>query len=214
MARRIYLTVAASVMAAAVGCAGRQQASERQSSPAARQIEASQARSQQALEDAAAAQRRAAEQSRRAQEARRAAQQAELEARAAQQRAVTAAQRWRDEQARAVQAQEAANHATQDASRVAQQAQAQASEVLADQGPRPQGAERTASGSVTEASGDRITITPGDGVPLSFGLTPRTQVEVDGRQASPAQIQQGDDARVAYDPSSGAALRVVVRSGR
>jgi hypothetical protein len=210
MANRYWWAAAAGLVAVA-GCAGKQKADERQASPAARQIEASQARSQQALEDAAGAQRRASEQSRKAQEARRAAQAAELEARAAQQRAVQAAQRWRDEQARAVQAQELANRATQDAARVAQQAQAQASQVLADQGP--QAGERTAAGQVTEASGDRITITPGDGVPLSFELTPRTQVEVDGRQASAGEIQQGDDARVAYDPSSRAAVKVVVRSG-
>lgn len=215
MTRRFGWGLAAAVVAAAVGCAGRQETSEREqkATPAARQIEASQARSQQALDEAAKAQQQASEQSRKAQEARRAAQQAEAEARAAQERAVQATQRWRDEQARAVQAQQVASRATQEAARVAQAAQAQASEVLAGQGPRRQGSEQLVSGQVTGASGDRITITSRDGVQRSFGLTPRTQVRVDGEQASPARIQQGDDARVAYDPSSGAAVRVEIESG-
>jgi colicin import membrane protein len=197
------------------GCAGRQQQAKQEESPAAKQISASQERSQQALDQAAVAQREASDQARRAQEAAREAEGAESEARQAQERAVAAQQKAANEQKKAVQAQEDANRATELASGVAAQAQQQASQVLSEQEKVASG-QRMFKGSVIEADQGRLVVSSERG-PLSFALTPSTQVEVDGRAATLADIQPGADARVAYDISADGttqtATRVMVSTG-
>jgi len=203
--------VCAGLVAGAGGCAGRQQA--RQESPASKQISASQERSQVALDEAALAQRRASEQAQRASNARREAERAEAEARAAQQRATAAQQTYRAEQARAVQAQEQANRAAGEASGVAAQAQQQASRHLSEQQGEAGPGERVHTGEVVEADRGRLVVSSDRGS-VSFAVTPRTQVEVDGRQGTLADIQPGADARVSYDEAAGGATatRIVVKS--
>jgi colicin import membrane protein len=202
-------------LVAGAGCAGRQQAKQEQESPAAKQISASQERSQQALDQAAVAQREASEQARRSQEASREAQRRESEAKEAQERAVAAQQTAQNEQKKAVQAQENANRATEQASGVAAQAQQQASQALSEQ-ERVAAGQRMYKGSVIGADQGRLVVSSERG-PLSFALTPSTQVEVDGRAATLADIQPGADARVAYDIAADGttqtATRVMVSTG-
>lgn len=196
-------------LVAGAGCAARQKQAQQQESPAAKQISASQERSQQALDQAAVAQRGASEQARRAQEAARESQRADTAAKEAQERAVAARETARNEQTKAVQAQEEANRATQQASGVAAQAQQQASQVLSEQ-ESGQAGQRVLAGSVIEADQGRLVVSSDRG-PLSFTLTPSTQVEVNGRAASLADIQPGADARVAYDTSPDGATQTATR---
>ena len=172
------------------GCAGRQTAE----SPTARHVQGAQRESQQALDRAAESQKRASKQGERVAQAQR-------EVQDAQRRLTEAQERLVGEQAKAEQLQQEAIQARTQANREAQAAQQEASRALTQQGEHVKRQEQTFSGQVSQATSDSIVVTPQAGEPMRFKVTGDTQVQIDGRQASSADIQQGGDARVAYQVS-------------
>jgi colicin import membrane protein len=183
------------------GCAGRQ---ETAASPTARHVESAQQQSQQALDRAAEAQKRASKQGERVAQAQREVQDA--------QRRLTAAQeRLASEQEKAEQLQQQANEARAQATRDAQASQQEASRALTQQGDHVKRREQTFSGQVSQTAPDSIVVTPQVGEPMRFKVTGSTQVQIDGRRASAGEIQQGGDARVAYQISGTEPTATVVQ---
>ncbi len=172
------------------GCAGRQTAE----SPTARHVQSAQQQSQQALDRAAEAQKRASRQGERVAQAQR-------EVQDAQRRLTEAQERLVNEQAKAEQLQQQAIEARMQATREVEASQQEASRALTQQGQHVKRREQTFSGQVSQAAADSIVVTPQVGEPMRFKVTGNTQVQIDGRKASSAQIQQGGDARVAYQVS-------------
>ncbi len=175
----------------ATGCASTRQASDSSGNPAARQVAASQKQTERALADASEAQKRASEQQRRAADAQR-------DVREAQRRLDEAQRRAEAETTKAKEVQRQANEATREATQQAQQAQAQASRQLANQEQIVARGEQLVAGQVTRASPTELVVEQG-GKAMTFTLTPDTRVQIDGRQASAADIVQGGEARVAYE---------------
>lgn len=192
--RTRYALYAGIVAVAASGCAmgGRQTASA--DNPAARRVEASQERSQEALSAANEAQERASQEQQRAAEAQQELREAQRALNEAQQRAEQAT-------ARAEEAQRQANEATRRATQQAQQAQQQATQQLARQEQLVTRGEQVLSGQVTRSTSRQLEVQLPNGDPMSFALTPRTRVEIDGRQAAASDLTPGEDARVSYELS-------------
>ncbi len=182
------------------GCAGRQSAA----SPTARHVESAQQRSQQALDRAAEAQKRASRQG-------EVVAQAQREVQDAQRRLTEAQERLGNEQVKAEQLQQQAIEARTEATREAQASQQEASRALSLQGEHVKRREQTFSGQVSQATADSIVVTPQVGEPMRFKVTDNTRVQIDGRQASAGEIQQGGDARVAYQVSGTEPTATVVQ---
>ncbi len=201
-----YLLPLAGTLAVASGCAARQR--EASTNPAARQVTASQQRSEQALDSAQKAQQRASEQQRKATEAQRDVQDA-------QRRLAEAQRRAENETLKAQQAQQQANQATRQATQEASQAQQQAASQLANQQQIVSRGEQVVSGQVASASPTELVLQAPSGQPSTFAITPDTRVLIDGRRASAAEIVQGGEARVSYDVTgrSPTALSVHVMTG-
>jgi hypothetical protein len=70
---------------------------------------------------------------------------------------------------------------------------------------------RAATGRVAEATPSRVLLHLQDGRTMSFQIDQRTRVLVGSEQRSVADIQQGADARVAYDPRSDQPTAVTIR---
>ena len=116
------------------------------------------------------------------------------------QRRLDEAQRTAEaEAARARQAQQQANEAMTQATQQAQQSQAQASRQLTTQQQIVARGEQLVAGQVTRSSPEQLVVVPRGGQAMTFRITPQTRVQVDGRQASAAEILQGGDVRVSYD---------------
>lgn len=196
----------AGVLAVASGCATTQR--EASNNPAARQVTASQRRSEQALESAQKAQQHASDEQRKAAAAQRDVQEA-------QRRLAEAQKRAEAQSAKAEQAQQQANQATRQATQEASQAQQQAARQLANQEQIVSRGEQVISGQVASASRTQLTVQPQNGQPATFAITPDTRVLIDGRRASASDIVQGGEARVSYDVTgrSPTALTVHVMTG-
>lgn len=197
---RYALPCAGLLLIGGSGCAGRQAAA----SPTARHVESAQEQSQQALDRAAEAQKRATKQGERV-------ARAEREVQDAQRRLTEAQEQLGDEQAKAEQLQQEAIEARRQATRDAKAAQQEASRALAQQGEHVKRQEQTFSGQVSQATADSIVVTPQVGEPMRFKVTGNTEVQIDGRRASSAEIQQGGDARVAYQVSGAEPTAVVIQ---
>ncbi len=187
---RYALPCAGLIAATATGCASTRDS--RASNPTASGVSASQERSHQALTGAADAQKRASEQQRRATEAQENVRDAQRRLDEAQRRAET-------EAAKARQAQQEANESARQASLQAEEAQQQATRQLTTQQRIVARGEQLIAGQVTRSSPNQIVVVPRGGEAMTFAITPDTRVEIDGRQASAAEIVQGRDVRVAYD---------------
>jgi colicin import membrane protein len=190
----------AGLLAAGSGCASRQ-ASE---SPTARRVASAQEQSQAALDRTAKAQERATEQGERVAQAQRELQEA-------QRRLSEAQARVEQEQVKAERLQREAIQAREEATPRASAAQQEASRALTQQGEHVQRQEQTFSGQVTQASADSLVVTPETGEPMTFKITDATEVRIDGRRASAADVQQGADARVAYQISGAEAAATTVQ---
>jgi hypothetical protein len=70
---------------------------------------------------------------------------------------------------------------------------------------------RAASGRVAEATPSRVLLQLRDGRTMSFQIDDRTRVLVGSEQRSVAEIQQGADARVAYEPKGDEPKAVTIR---
>jgi colicin import membrane protein len=198
---RYALPCAGVLVIAGSGCAGPQQSAE---SPTARHVESAQQQSQQALDRAAEAQKRASKQGERVAQAQRDVQDA-------QRRLTEAQKRLAGEQEKAEQLQQQAIEAEAQATREAQASQQEASRALTQQGEQVKRREQTFSGQVSQAAPDSIVVTPQVGAPMRFNVTGNTQVQIDGRRASAAEIQQGGDARVVYQISGSEPTATVVQ---
>jgi hypothetical protein len=186
-----YLLPLAGALAVTSGCATSRQG-QASTNPAARQVSASQERSQQALDSARKAQQRASDQQQKAAAAQREVQDAQRRLAEAQRKAET-------ETAKAQEAQRQANQATGQATREAQEAQQAASQQLANQTEIVGRGEQVLSGQVARATSNQIVLHPANGQETTFSITPDTRVMIDGRRASANEIVQGGEARVAYD---------------
>lgn len=69
---------------------------------------------------------------------------------------------------------------------------------------------RTVSGRIAESTPTHVLLQQPDGRTLAFDVVPRTKVLVGAEQRSVADLQQGADARVAYDPRSGTSTAEVI----
>lgn len=205
--KRRWVTIAmAGVAVTAGGCAsmrGQRDASA-SGNPTAQRAEASQEQSQQALDRAADAQKKAAEQSRKATLAQQQVQKV-------QQELVEAQEKARVEQQKAQQLQTQASAATQDASRTTQRTQAQASSALSQQGQQMARHQQSTAGQVTGASAGSVTVRGHDGVSMTFLVDENTRVMVDGRPASSAELQPGEDAQIAYQVSGSQPTAMVIQ---
>ncbi|HEX9050378.1 MAG TPA: hypothetical protein VF841_07610 [Anaeromyxobacter sp.] len=148
-----------------------------QSARAERQLEGARQRLDAAREDAAHAEQQRA--------------QARQQLSQAEQRAYQARQRVAQEQANVQRLGETARGARQQAEEEAVQAQ------LAQE--RAQGL-RTAAGRIAEASPSHLVVDVQDGGSMSFLVDQGTRVLVGTEQRSLADLQQGAEVRVAYDP--------------
>jgi len=194
------LPLAGVLAVVASGCASRRAST---SNPAASRVEASQRQSEEALASAADAQEGASEQQKRAAEAQE-------EVRESQRRLEEAQQRAEQETAKAQQSQQQANQATQQATQDAQQSQQQASQQLAQETLVRRG-EQVLAGQVQRASPSQLVVQPHGGEEMTFQITDRTQVQIDGLRASASDITQGEDARVSYEMSGAQPTAVLVQ---
>lgn len=170
-----------------------------------------------AARQAAAADRQLAESRKRLEAARQGAIQADqqrVQARQqvaqADQRAAAAQQRIGQEQSEVARLEVAARQEHQAATDAAVQAQLAAEQ---EQGLQ------TVTGRIAQASPDRLVLETPDGGTRSFPIAPGTRVLLGTAQRSVADLQQGAEARVAYDPRQAEPSAVVIhvtaaRNGR
>lgn len=179
--------------------------------PTAQPARSPQEQSQEALRRAADAQKKASDQEKRAQAAHQDVQRAQQEAQQAQRKLAEAQQKEQQELAKTQQLQLEANQETQRAAQQVQQGQQAAARGLAQ--PFARGGQ-TMSGQVAQATADELVLRTQGGPPVTFKVDDRTSVRIDGRQASTTEIQEGAEARVAYDSSSPqpTAISIEVRS--
>lgn len=205
-----YALSSAGLVALASGCASRQEKT------VASPVETAQGQSAQALEAASDAQKRASEQAKRAAEAREDADEAQAKADEAQQKLTEARAKAEQEQLKAQQLQREASQTTQAAMQQTQQSQERASQALEQRSRGIGQGEQTVSGFVARASGNELVVQPQRGGAMSFQVGADTQVRIDGREATAADIRQGSDARVAYDIAGGQAkaVRIEVNTGQ
>lgn len=81
---------------------------------------------------------------------------------------------------------------------------------LAYQAEQAQGL-RTATGRVAQATPSRVLLQMQDGRTMSFAVDERTRVLVGSEQRSVSEIQQGADARVAYEPKGPEPTAITIR---
>ncbi len=174
----------------ATGCASMKSSGE-SGNPTAQQVQTSQQQSTQALNQANEVQKKASDQEHKAAQARADVQQKQQELAQAQQKA-------KDEQTKAEQLQREANRETRQATQQAQQSQQQAQQALATSNQQVQRGELTTTGVVQQVNQDQLTVQPSSGQPMTFRITDRTQVRIDGQQSSASDIKQGEHAFVAY----------------
>ncbi len=182
MTRRMsFAVVLAAVLAAAAACAHTKTPEERTRDAAER--------SQEAFE-------RAADDQKALQDEDKKVNEAHGQVVDAQKSLAEAQRREEQERAKAQQLRDRASANLEKAGQAAQQARASADATA------PHGLQ-TASGSVADATAGRLVIqTPGGRV-MAFRVDDRTQVLVGSEARSPAAIQRGADAQVAYDASGG-----------
>ncbi len=179
------------------GCAHRQESKQQPAAQTAGTQRAQQA-SQTAAQQAAQADQQLAQARQRLEAAHQAQIQAEQQraqarqqAAQADQRATQAQQQIGQEQANLERADLAARQAHSRATEAAMQAQVAAEEA--------QGL-RSAEGRIAQASPSRLVLQVQGGQTIAFDIDGRTRVLVGTEQRSVSDLQQGAEARVAYDP--------------
>jgi uncharacterized protein (DUF3084 family) len=190
---RYVLPGVALLVAAGAGCAGKQQGPG--PSPVSQEVAASQQRTEEALQRARQAQDLATEQARKATDA-------EAVVRQDQEKLALDQQTVQRERAKAQQLQLQAKRESELAAAQMQRNQALATGALEQQMQRTARGEQLAAGLVTEVRPDELSVQPRVGNMMSFGLTGRTQVTIEGRKATAGQITPGSEARVSYEAST------------
>jgi colicin import membrane protein len=233
-----WLTAGVAALLVTAGCKqqGQQQQQDIQSDARA-QVETAQERSQQAMEQAQDAQARAADEQKQVADARQDVEKArqelqEAEAKAQQefQQAQTAQQQASNQATQAQAEVQQSQQQALEAQRQQQQEMAQAQQQAAQQqeqtartqqqSAQQQGSQQLqqlVTGQVVSASPDELLLSSsgGAGQPqIRLQLNAQTQVTVDGRQGSAADIPEGSQVRASYQDIGGepTALRVDVTS--
>jgi hypothetical protein len=125
---------------------------------------------------------------------------------AAEQQLAQAQAQEKQERAKAQELQERASGHLQESVQHAEQAQA----GVAGVGAALEGMQ-TFAGRVAEAAPSQVVLQGQGGRTMTFNIDPRTRVLVGTEQRSVADIQQGADAQVAYDPRGGKMTALVIR---
>jgi hypothetical protein len=73
--------------------------------------------------------------------------------------------------------------------------------------------QHVAAGVVTQVRPDEVAVQPATGQMLKFRVDDGTKVQVDGRTSSADRITEGQQARVAYEPSGNGPRAVSIRVG-
>lgn len=189
-------------------CAGRQEKEQRAQAPPPTPAEQAQRAAQQAAQqaqqadkDLAAAQQRlkaAHQEAVKAEQAHAQARQAVVQA---EQQAVQAQQRVAQERSTVQQLDAQVQQRREQAAVAAEQAAFAAEQAQGLQ---------SAQGRITEASPWRVVLETEGGRRMSFDVDQRTRVMMRGEQRSVAELQQGADARVAYDPRGNVPAAVAI----
>src|SRR5512133_34790 len=214
MTTRTWGGAAVAIAIAFAGCAHQEERRAQQTPQAAATGEAQRAAQQAAQTDRALAQAR--QQLEAARQETGKSQQAQGQARQqlaqAEQRANQAQQRLSQEQAHVQQLEAASRQQHEQAALAAERAEtaAEQAQLAAEEA---QGL-RTVAGRVTEASPSRVVLESRDGQRVAFQVNASTKVLVGPQPRSVAELQQGADARVAYDPRSDQPSAAVIHVSR
>lgn len=154
--------------------------------------------SRRAAQQATRTERELADASRRLDGARQEAARAQQRRDAAQQQLSQAEQRMAQAQQRL--AQEQANVQRLDATARQQRTRAADASARAQAAAEEAQGLRSVEGRIAQASSSQVVLQAQGGQTMAFQLDPRTRVLVGAEQRSLADLQQGADARVAYDP--------------
>ncbi len=189
---RLQMLPAAWLLVGALGSCSSKQAPPKQQPVAMDPAQQAAAQSQQAFQQEAQA---------------LAAQQAKLDAAhkdvlAAQQQLAQARAKEEQERSKVLQLQQQAAQHLQQSRQGALQAQAAAEQAQGLQ---------TVAGEVKEVTPSHVVLQMQGGRMISFNIDPRTKVLVGAQQRSVADIQQGADALVAYDPKAQQPTAVTIR---
>lgn len=189
-----YVLPFAGLLAIAGSCASTSKQASESPNPTTREVASSQQASEQALKRAADAQKAATEQAQKSAEAQARVRSDEEKLRQDQDTA-------RQEQAKAQQLQLQGNQESQQATQQAQQQQRRAASALAQQTQDVSKGQQVAAGLVTQVRPDEVVVQPPSGQAMKIRINDSTQVKIHGRASSADQIQEGQQARVAYEPS-------------
>jgi hypothetical protein len=189
-------SVALLLVAALASCSGKQKTAE-PAPPPPKPTAAQEA--QRSFQVATQEQQQLAEQMKRLEAAHKAVV-------AAEQQLAQAQAQEQQERAKAQQIQQQASQHLQDSVEHAEQAQA----GVAGVGAALEGMQ-TFAGRVAEAAPTQVVLQGQGGRTMTFNVDPRTRVLVGDAHRSVADIQQGADAQVAYDPRGGKMTALVIR---
>ncbi len=184
-------------------CATSSQQASESPNPTTREVASSQKASEEALKRAQDAQKQASEQSQKAAEAQARVRQDEEKLRQDQETS-------RQEQAKAQQLQTQARQESAQASQQVQQQQQRAATGLSQQTQELARGQQTAAGIVTQVRPDEVVVQPASGQAMKFRVDDSTDVRIDGRKSSADQIQEGQQARVSYEPSANGPSAVTI----
>ncbi|GEJ58785.1 hypothetical protein [Anaeromyxobacter diazotrophicus] len=188
-----YVLPCAGLLAIGACASTSKQASE-SPNPTTREVASSQQASEQALKRAAESQKAATEQSQKSAEAQARVRNDQEKLRQDQETA-------RQEQAKAEQLQLQANQESKQATQQAQQQQQRAASALSQQTQDVSKGQQVAAGLVTQVRPDEVVVQPPSGQAMRIRINDSTQVKIHGRTSTADQIQEGQQARVAYEPS-------------
>jgi hypothetical protein len=194
-------------LAVALGCASGGQDTKKS------ETRAVQDQAHQALQRAADAQKRAADEQAKVEKTQQEVTQKQKELADAQ-------ARLKAQIAKAEQAQREAELATRDAQQEAAQQQQQAMKVQRTESQQMQSVnqerlqtwtqEKSVSGRVLQADGNKLEVRTPDQNVVQLQVTDATTVRMNGKSASPSQIQPGSDVRASYQVVDGQAKALVV----
>jgi len=199
-----YALPCAGLLALAGACASTSQQSSESPNPTTREVASSQQASEQSLKQAQEAQKQATSQSQQAAEA-------QARVRSDQEKLRQDQEIARQEQAKAQQLQTQAGQETQQSAQQTQQQQQRAAAALSQQTQETAKGQQTAAGIITRVRPDEVVVQPPSGQAMRFSLNDSTQVQIEGRTSTADEIQEGQQARVAYETSTNGPTAVMIR---
>jgi hypothetical protein len=73
--------------------------------------------------------------------------------------------------------------------------------------------DKTVTGKLTKVSKSEVTITPKKGEPMTLKISDQTTVMVNGKDAKPSQLKQGQNVRASYQEQGTEEIAVKIESG-